>query len=302
MQKTLFDRTLVANRRRRALRQAPPGADFLLSRVTADMADRLAAVTRHFSIGVALGGGTAHLADMLRATGRIGRVVRADGLAADRGPDLVCHEDALPFAPGSVDLIASALTLQTIDDLPGTLIQVRRALAPDGLFIAAIPGGDTLLELREAIAAAEIELTGGLSPRVIPFMDVRDLGGLLQRAGLALPVTDSDRLTVRYDTMLDLVKDLRAMGATNPLSERSRRPTARALFLRAAEIYAERFSDPDGRLRATFQILSASAWAPSDTQQKPARRGSATVRLADALGVKEWGTSEIRGRESPETD
>jgi hypothetical protein len=158
--------------------------------------------------------------------------------------------------------------------------------------MAALPGGDTLTELRDALGAAEVELTGGLSPRIIPFLDVRDLGGLLQRAGLALPVTDSDRITVRYDTMLDLLRDLRAMGAANPLTERSRRPSRRDLFLRAAQIYAERFSDGDGRIRATFQILSASAWGPSNNQQKPARRGSATVRLADALGVREIPTGE----------
>jgi len=242
-------------------------------------------------VAVALGGATRHAAHMLLASGKVGSVIRADSLwlapAITGVPDLVCHEDALPFAAGSIDLIASVLTLHTIDDLPGVLVQIRRALAPDGLFMAALPGGDTLMELREAFAAAEIEQTGGVSPRVIPFLDVRDLGSLLQRAGLALPVTDSDRITVRYDTMLDLLRDLRAMGATNPLMERSRTPTRRDLFLRAAQIYADRFSDSDGRLRATFQILSASAWGPSETQQKPARRGSATVRLADALGAVE---------------
>jgi SAM-dependent methyltransferase len=214
-----------------------------------------------------------------------------------RGPDLIAHEDALPFAPGSIDLIVSALTLHTIDDLPGVLIQIRRALRPDGLFLAAIPGGDTLMELRDVLASAEIELTGGLSPRVIPFLDVRDLGGLLQRAGMTLPVTDSDRIIVRYSDMLALMRDLRAMGATNPLSERSRRPTQAALFARAAELYAERFSDADGRIRATFQILSASAWGPWEQQPKPARRGSATVRLADALN-----TQEFKSGDKPPTD
>jgi SAM-dependent methyltransferase len=298
-QPQLFDRTLIAGRRRRALRQATPGADFLLRRVVEDMADRLATVTRRFEVAVALGGATDHVARMLTASGKIDTLVRADSLwrpAADEtGPQIICHEDALPFATGSVDLIASALTLHTIDDLPGTLIQIRRTLAPDGLFIAALPGGDTLMELREAFAAAEVEMTGGLSPRVIPFLDVRDLGGLLQRAGLALPVTDTDRIVVRYDTMLDLLRDLRAMGATNPLMERSRKPTPRGLIVRAAEIYAERFSDSDGRVRATFQILSASAWGPSETQQKPARRGSAKIRLADALGTKELPTGEKPG-------
>jgi SAM-dependent methyltransferase len=302
-QPQLFDRRLVAARRLRALKQAPADADFLLSRVLEDMAERLSTVNRRFSRGLALGGGTRHLARMLAATGQVDQVIRADSLETGSletgsldqvrdGPDLVAHEDALPFAPASFDLIASALTLQTIDDLPGVLIQIRRALKPDGLFLAALAGGDTLTELRESLAAAEVELTGGISPRIIPFMEVRDLGGLLQRAGLALPVTDADRLIVRYPSMFDLMRDLRAFGATNPLVERSRSPHGRAFFVRAAEIYADRFSDPDGRIRATFHILSASAWAPSDTQQQPARRGSAKIRLADALGATEWTTGE----------
>lgn len=293
LQPHLFDRGLVAARRQRALKQAPAGADFLLSRVVEDMAERLSTVNRRFTRGLALGGATPHLARMLRSTGQVDQVIRADSLAPhhDR-PDLVTHEDALPFAPATFDLIASALTLQTIDDLPGVLIQIRRALKPDGLFLAALAGGDTLSELRDCLGAAEVEMTGGISPRIIPFMEVRDLGGLLQRAGLALPVTDADRLVVRYPSMFDLMRDLRAFGATNPLVERSRRVDNRAFFVRAAEIYAERFSDPDGRIRATFQILSASAWAPSDTQQKPARPGSAKMRLADALGSTEWTTGD----------
>ncbi len=294
----LFDRDLIARRKARALADRRPGADFLLRRVVEDLGDRLAAVTRPFPVAVALGGISGHVAAMLAASGRARTVLRADMIAGGSGPgtpDLVCHEDALPFAAGSVDLIVSALSLQTIDDLPGTLVQIRRALAPDGLFMAALPGGDTLTELRESLAAAEIELAGGLSPRVAPFLDVRDLGGLLQRAGLALPVTDADRITVRYDSLFALMRDLRAMGATNPLVERSRRPDSRRLFLRAAELYADRFSDPDGRIRATFQIVSASGWAPSETQQKPARRGSATMRLADALGTRELPTGDKAG-------
>ncbi|MDR3372191.1 MAG: SAM-dependent methyltransferase [Ancalomicrobiaceae bacterium] len=288
----LFDRSLIATRRRRALERQVAGADFLIARVVDDLAERLSVVTRHFDVAVALGGATSHVADMLVASGKVGRVIRADGLAAlgrgrSGGADLVCHEDALPFAAGSLNLIVSALTLQTIDDLPGVLVQARRALSSDGLLMAALLGGDTLCELRDSLASAEIELTGGLSPRVAPFVDVRDMGGLLQRAGLALPVTDSDRLTVRYSDMFALLRDLRAMGGGNPLAERSRRPATRRFFLRAAEIYAERHSDPDGRIRATFHIVSALGWAPSDTQQKPARPGSATVRLADALNAIE---------------
>ncbi|MDR3493437.1 MAG: SAM-dependent methyltransferase [Ancalomicrobiaceae bacterium] len=290
-QPRLFDRRVIATRRQRALSKPAPDADFLLRRVVDDLADRLAVVTRSFDVAVALGGATSHVADMLARSGKVGHVWRADSLATPgAGADVVCHEDALPFAPASLNLIVSALTLQTIDDLPGVLIQARRALAPDGLIMAALLGGETLVELRDSLAAAEVELTGGLSPRVAPFVDVRDMGGLLQRAGLALPVTDADRLTVRYSDMFALLRDVRAMGGANPLAERSRRPASRRLFLRAAEIYAERYADPDGRIRATFQVVSALGWAPSDSQPKPARPGSATVRLADALKTIEHRT------------
>jgi len=204
----------------------------------------------------------------------------------------VVDEEALPFPPESLDLVVSLLSLQFVDDLPGTLIQIRRALRPDGLFLAAVLGGATLNELRDALTAAEIETTGGLSPRVVPFLDVKDLGGLLQRAGFALPVTDTDRLTVRYDSMFDLMADLRAMGATNPLRDRTRKPTSRRLFLRAAEIYAERHADADGRIRATFEIVSASGWAPHESQQKPLKPGSAQMRLADALHARDVDTTD----------
>ncbi len=179
----------------------------------------------------------------------------------------------------------SALTLQTLNDLPGALVQMRRALKPDGLFLGCLFGGQTLQELRAVLTEAEIEATSGASPRVAPFADLRDLGGLLQRAGFALPVTDTDRLTVRYDTLFALIGDLRAMGLTNVLVDRSRRPTSRTVMLRAAALYAARFADADGRLRATFEIVWLSGWAPHASQQKPLRPGSATTRLADALAA-----------------
>jgi SAM-dependent methyltransferase len=209
--------------------------------------------------------------------------------AAPLGPALsaIADEEVLPFAPGSFDLIASALALQWANDLPGILIQIRRALAPDGLFLAALVGGQSLTELRTALTTAEAELTGGASPRVAPFADVRDLGALLQRAGFALPVTDIEPIIVRYASMFALMQDLRAMGATNALSERSRKPLRRAILLRAAEIYAGRFSDADGRVRATFEIVWLSGWAPHESQQKPLAPGSARMRLADALNVSE---------------
>jgi hypothetical protein len=181
----------------------------------------------------------------------------------------------------------SALTLQYVNDLPGVLVQIRCALKPDGLFLAALIGGESLTELRQSFAQAESEIEGGLSPRVAPFADVRDLGALLQRAGFALPVVDSERLTVRYDTVFDLMRDLRRMGAANALTERRRAPLRRATLLRMAEIYAERFADADKRLRATFEIVWLSGWAPDPSQQKPLKPGSARTRLADALNTRE---------------
>jgi SAM-dependent methyltransferase len=185
------------------------------------------------------------------------------------------------------DLITSGLALQHANDLPGALIQLRRALRPDGLFIGCLAGGATLTELRQSLAEAESEITGGVSPRVFPFADVRDMGSLLQRAGFALPVTDSETITVRYSNSFSLIADLRSMGATNVLTERSRRFTSRKLFLKAADVYQRRFSDPDGKIRATFEIIWLTGWAPHESQQKPLKPGSAKQRLADALGVVE---------------
>jgi len=186
----------------------------------------------------------------------------------------------------------SALTLQFVNDLPGTLVQIRRALKPDGLLLAALIGGDSLTELRAAFAAAEIEVEGGVSPRVVPFADIRELGGLLQRAGFALPVVDSERVSVRYDSVLALMRDLRRMGATNILHERVRTPLKRSTLERVTAIYADRFSDADGRVRATFEIIWLSGWVPHESQQKPLKPGSAAQRLADALGTKELPTGE----------
>jgi SAM-dependent methyltransferase len=190
----------------------------------------------------------------------------------------------LPLEPESIDLAVSLLTFQEVNDLPGMLIQIRRALRPDGLFLAALTGGGTLAELRESLLAAETELTGGAAPRIAPFVDVRDAGGLLQRAGLALPVADIETTTVRYATMFGLMADLRVMGATNSLAERSRRPATRRFFARAAQIYAERFADPDGRVRATFSTVWLSGWAPHASQPKALRPGSAQISLTKVLG------------------
>ena len=268
----IFDRALIRARQDRARRLGP--VTFLLERVTQDLAERLGAVVRHFEVAVDLGTPNAQSA----------------GLA------LVANDEALPFADASLDLVVSALALQTVNDLPGTLVQIRRALKPDGLLLAALLGGDTLRELRQSFAAAESEIEGGVSPRVAPFADVREIGALLQRAGFALPVTDVDRVTVRYASVLALMHDLRRMGATNVLTERRRTPLRRATLARMAEIYQRNFSDPDGRLRATFDIVWLSGWAPDASQQQPLRPGSARTRLADALGVNEQPAGEKAGR------
>ena len=191
--------------------------------------------------------------------------------------------ERLPLAPARFDLVVSALSLQGANDLPGALVQIRQALRPDGLFLGAIVGGQTLRELRAVLVEAETETRGGASPRVAPFADVRNMGGLLQRAGFALPVADSDLVTVRYANLFALMADLRAMGATNALVARDRRPARRDMFLRAAELYGARFADADGRIRATFEIVSLAGWAPHESQQKPARRGSGRVSLVNAL-------------------
>ena len=279
-----FDRALLAARRRRALARHPDGGGFLRDAVADDLDERLMAVKRDFPRALDLGSG-GRVAAVLRARG-VAEVVRADVLApetAGGGPDVVLDEEALPFAAASFDLVVATLTLQAVNDLPGALIQIRRALKPDGLFLAALFGGDTLTELRTALIAAEAELTGGAATRVAPFAGLQDLAALLQRAGFALPVADVDRLTVRYDSLFALVRDLAEAGATSPLADRSRTPLRRAVLLRAAEIYGERFADPDGRVRATLDVVSLSGWAPHESQPKPLKPGSATHRLADVL-------------------
>jgi SAM-dependent methyltransferase len=297
----IFDRALIGARRRRA--QALGPATFLLDRVAEDFADRLAAVLRRFGIAVDLGTPGAALRRALTRLGAIDTLIAAEPLAEcapaagadERQKTVIADEEALPFRGASLDLVVSALALQFVNDLPGTLIQIRRALKPDGLFVAALVGGETLTELRQAFAAAELGVEGGVSPRVAPFVDVRALGDLLQRAGFALPVADSDRYTLRYDTPFALMHELRRMGAANALIERRRTPLKRATLMRMAEIYRERFADPDARIRATFEIVWLSGWAPHDSQQRPLRPGSARARLADALGTKEISAGEKAG-------
>jgi SAM-dependent methyltransferase len=292
----IFDRALLRQRRRRAAALGP--ANFLLDRVADDLAERLATVLRRFDLAVDLGTPGEAVRTALARLESVGRIVAADVMPDPaRGEIFVAaDEEALPFGDATLDLVVSALALQFVNDLPGILVQIRRALKPDGLFLAALLGGETLTELRQSFAAAESDIEGGVSPRVAPFADLRDLGALLQRAGFALPVTDVDRVTVRYDSVFGLMHDLRRMGATNALLARRRTPLKRATLHRMAEIYAQRFADDDGRLRATFEIIWLSGWAPHPDQQQPLKPGSAKARLADALGTSEISTGEKAGK------
>jgi SAM-dependent methyltransferase len=270
----LFDRAMLRVRQHRALRIEP--ATFLLDRVAEDMEERLHAVLREF----------ADAADIW-TPGEILRKPSRDRFKSVTQINLdESGQEVLPLPPESLDLAVSALAFQFVNDLPGVLSQIRRALRPDGLLLAAMLGGDTLTELRQCFAAAEAECEGGVSPRVAPFADLRDVGALLQRAGFALPVTDVDRVVVRYDGAVALMLDLRRMGATNILAERRRVPTRRATMLRMAQMYGERFADSDGRIRATFDVIWLSGWAPHASQQKPLQPGSAKASLAEAVKAK----------------
>lgn len=288
----VFDRALHARRRARAAANFADH-DFLLTRVAEDMADRLAIITRNFSSALDLGAHHGVISRMLplMTPEKIGHVVTADlapqMLAQATGSRVCADEEQLPFADRSFDLVLSALSLHWVNDLPGALIQIRRALVPDGLFMGAMFGGETLTELRQALTEAEIECEGGLSPRVSPFADLRDMGGLMQRAGFALPVVDSDRVTVNYGNPLRLMAELRGMGETNALIERRRTPMRRSTLMRAAEIYSEKFGLPDGRVPATFEIVMLAGWSPHESQQKPLKPGSAKTKLADVLGTTE---------------
>ena len=241
----IFDAEL----RRRRRRRAADGFDafaFLADAAAGELSERIAARERAFERAAVFG---ARVPDVQRARW----LVRGDSVSGAAG--VVYEEDRLPFATGALDLYASVLSLHAVNDLPGALAQIRRSLMPGGLFMAALFGGETLQELRAVLADAEIEIDGGLSPRVSPFADVRDMGGLLQRAGFAEPVADVDTLSVRYEHPLKLMGDLRGMGETNVLSERRRRFLKRAVLMRASDLYLERHRGADGRVTATFQIL-----------------------------------------------
>jgi len=301
----LFDRDL---HRRRLDRAAPrfAAAGFLKARAAADAVERLETILRGFPLAVDLGardGAFRRALALSDAAPRVGALIETDlsaamlaGRAGAQAPMRAqMDEERLAFADESLDLVVSLLALHWTNDTPGALIQIRRALKPDGLFLGALLGGATLTELRQSLTEAEAELSGGAGPRVSPFADTFDAAGLLQRSGFALPVADLDRVTVRYDHPLKLIADLRAMGETNVLTDRAHRPLSRAVLARACAIYAERFADPDGRVRATFDILTLTGWAPHPDQQQPLRPGSAKMRLADALGTQERPAGETAG-------
>ncbi len=289
----IFDRALLRRRRDRAA-AGLRGHDFLFVEAAERLADRLDDVTRKFPLALDLGCHDGTLSRALEGRGGIETLVQCDlspamaRAAANNGaPTLAADEEALPFAPESFDLIISVLGLHWVNDLPGALIQIRHALKPDGLFLGAFLGGATLSELRSALIEAELAEEGGASPRVAPFAELRDAGGLLQRAGFALPVADADRIAVTYPDALALMRELRAMGESNVLIARRRGFTRPATLARAAAIYGEKFAAADGRVAASFEIVTLTGWAPHPCQPQPLAPGSATSRLADALGAKE---------------
>ena len=294
-QTQIFDSALLARRRDR-IAERIDAHDFLLRRVADDLADRLSVVRRTFATAVDLGAHHGLVGRRIAGLAGIQRLISIEAssrlLARCVGEPITGDAEALPLPPASVDLVVSGLSLQTANDLPGALIQIRRSLRPDGLMLAALLGGPSLRELREVFLAAEAEIEGGASPRVAPFADVRDLGGLLQRAGFALPVADSDSVEVAYPTPLALLRELKAMGCGNVLLARRRAPLRRETLARACAIYADRFSRPDGKVTATFEIVTLTGWAPHESQQQPLRPGSARMRLADALGQPDSGADE----------
>lgn len=297
----LFDRALLRTRLDRA---APHfgQAGFLKARAAQDAVMRLEAILREFPVAVDLGSRDGAFREALAdsdAAAKIGLLVDTDlsqrMLGGRTGLRAVADEERLPFGDETLDLVVSTLALHWTNDLVGALIQIRRALRPDGLFLGALFGGATLTELRQSLMAAEDEIAGGVSMRVSPFADAIDAAALLQRAGFTLPVADVDRVKVRYAHPLALLQDLRRMGETSVLLDRSRKPLTRKLLFRALEIYQERFAEADGRVPATFEIVTVTGWSPHESQQKPLRPGSAKMRLADALGVQEQSAGDKAG-------
>ena len=307
----VFDRRLVRLRRNRAARRCDP-VDFLYKATAGSLVDRLHDIQRAFPVALDLGCHGGEVSGALNeAAGtaapsfgsgplRIGTLVQADmapdmarrAACATGQPTVAADEDVLPFGGGTFDLVLSNLSLHWVNDLPGALWQIRTALKPDGVFLAAMLGGETLHELRAATTQAELALTGGASPRVSPVADLREAAGLMQRAGFALPVADADRLTVTYPSVFGLLADLRGMGETNATVNRNAAIPPRALWPEVGRLYHERHAGPDGRITATFQVIYLLGWAPHASQQQPLNRGSARSRLADALGTIEQPTGD----------
>ncbi len=273
----LFDRRTLRRRRDRASATFPT-VDFLKREACARLGERLEEVTREFPLCIELGAHTG----LLRSE-KIKRLITTDGASAMH-PDIVCDEERMPFAESCADAVVSALSLQWVNDLPGTLIQIKHALKPDGLFLAVLPGAHTLRELREVLEQAEMELRSGVSPHISPFVDVRDAGNLLLRAGFALPMADSETLTVSYPHMFALLDDLRRMGEANALMQRPGF-LRRDVLMRAAELYVRRYCDDEGRVSATFELVFLTGWKPHASQPQPARRGSGKHSLAEALNA-----------------
>ncbi|MBP2158013.1 MULTISPECIES: methyltransferase domain-containing protein [Asticcacaulis] len=284
----LFDRSLLARRLDRAAKGFAQ-ASFLRERAIEDLIHSLSGINRHFDVALEIGARDGAFGRELTASpaaSKIGVLIESD-LSERFSPRLVMDEEQLPFGDESLNLVVSTLALHTANDLPGVMVQIRRALKPDGLFIASLFGGETLKELRGCLMEAELEIRGGYGPRVAPFAEGPDLIDLLRRTGFNMPVVDSDRVVVSYEHPLKLMADLRAMGESNILIDRPRKGLNRAILARASELYFERFADDEGRIAATFEIITLSGWKPHESQQKPLRPGSARMRLADALGVKE---------------
>ena len=284
----LFDQRLIRQHRQRASHRYADFA-FLKDAAAIRLADRLELMRRHFDLCLDIGAHDGRLAQHFAGLGKIGHMIHtdpADGFALaskQHGSGVVHALGDLPYKPESFDAVFSCLSLHWVDDLPGLMMQARRLLKPDGLLLVSLLGGNSLAELKQALAEAEQDITGGLSPRCAPMADIRDIGGLMSRAGLALPVADSDRLTVNYPHMFELMEDLRGMGEQNAMLARLKTPTRRRVFMRAAEIYQQRFARADGQIPASFEIVTVTGWAPHESQQKPLRPGTAARRLASAL-------------------
>ena len=286
---SIFDRPLLRKRRDRAA-AAFAAHDFLVREVAERLADRLNDVTRSFPVALDLGCHTGELADTLDGRGGIETLIQADlspamatKAAANGRPSLAADEEWLPFADNSFDLVLSCLSLHWVNDLPGALVQIRRVLKPDGLFLAAMLGGETLAELRQCLSEAELAEEGGVSPRVSPMTDVRDMGRLMQRAGFALPVADADSVSVSYGDPMRLLADLRGMGETNAVALRRKTLTRRATLLHALGLYQTRFAAADGRIPVEFHLVNVTGWKPHPSQPQPLVPGSGHVSLSDVL-------------------